>query len=121
MILEIANITNIKYGDGMMTNMGNQLVSNVFKALAHPTRIQIIKLLKNGERCVCEILPNIDSEQSNASQHLTVMRNQGLVESRKDGSKVIYSVRNQEVHEMIDLAEIIILRQMDETKLSLKK
>lgn len=104
-----------------MTTMGNLLVSNVFKALAHPTRIQIIKLLKDGERCVCEILPNIDSEQSNTSQHLTVMKNQGLVESRKDGSKVIYAIRNPEVYEMIMLAEKIILRQMEETKESLRK
>ena len=99
-----------------MSNMGNQLLSNVFKALAHPTRIQIIKLLKDGEMCVCDILPNIDSEQSNTSQHLTVLKNQGIVESRKDGSKVIYSIKNTEVYDMIDLAEAIILRQIEETK-----
>ncbi|HBV86053.1 metalloregulator ArsR/SmtB family transcription factor [Desulfosporosinus sp.] len=99
--------------------MGNQLISNVFKALAHPTRIQIVKLLRNGELCVCDILPNLDSEQSNTSQHLTVLKNQGIVESRKDGSKVIYSVKNKEVYEMVDLVEAIILRQIEETKTSL--
>lgn len=99
-----------------MSNMGNQLLSNVFKALAHPTRIQIIKLLKDGEMCVCNILPNIDSEQSNTSQHLTILKNQGLVESKKDGSKVIYSIKNTEVYDMIALAEAIILRQIEETK-----
>lgn len=104
-----------------MSNMGNQLISNVFKALAHPTRIQIVKLLKDGELCVCDILPNLDSEQSNTSQHLTVLKNQGIVESRKDGSKVIYSIKNTEVFEMIDLAEEIILRQIEETKTSLIK
>ena len=104
-----------------MSNMGNQLISNVFKALAHPTRIQIIKLLGNGELCVCDILPNLDSEQSNTSQHLTVLKNQGIVESRKDGSKVIYSIKNKEVYEMIELVEAIILRQIEETKTSLSK
>ena len=104
-----------------MSNMGNQLVSNVFKALAHPTRIQIVKLLKEGELCVCDILPNLDSEQSNTSQHLTVMKNQGIVESRKDGSKVIYAIKNQEVLEMIKLAEAMILRQIEETKTSFSK
>lgn len=104
-----------------MSNMGNQLISNVFKALAHPTRIQIAKLLRNGEMCVCEILPNLDSEQSNTSQHLTVLKNQGIVESRKDGSKVIYAIKNKEVYDMIDLAEAIILRQIEETKTSLSK
>lgn len=104
-----------------MATMGNQLLSNVFKALAHPTRIQIVKLLRNGELCVCDILPNLDSEQSNTSQHLTVLKNQGIVESRKDGSRVIYSLKNEEVCEMIDLAEAIILRQIEETKASLLK
>lgn len=104
-----------------MANMGNQLISNVFKALAHPTRIQIVKLLRNGELCVCDILPNLDSEQSNTSQHLTLLKNQGIVESKKDGSKVIYSIKNKEVYEMIDLAEAIILRQIEETKASLLK
>lgn len=102
-----------------MSTLGNQLISNVFKALGHPTRIQIIKLLRNGELCVCDILPNLDSEQSNTSQHLTVLKNQGIVESRKDGSKVIYSVKNKEVYEMVDLVEAIILRQIEETKTSL--
>ena len=104
-----------------MSIMGNQLVSNVFKALAHPTRIQIVKLLKDGEMCVCNILPNLDSEQSNTSQHLTVLKNQGIVESKKDGAKVIYTIKNREVYEMIELAEAIILRQIEETKISLLK
>ena len=104
-----------------MSNMGNQLISNVFKALAHPTRLQIIKLLKDGDLCVCDILPSLDSEQSNTSQHLTVLKNQGIVDSRKDGSKVIYAIKNNEVFEMIELAEKIILRQMEDTKISLTK
>jgi len=104
-----------------MSNMADQLISNVFKAIAHPTRIQIINLLRNGEMCVCEILSNLDSEQSNTSQHLTVLKNQGIVESRKDGSKVIYSIKNKEVYQMIDLAEAIILRQIEETKNLLSK
>jgi Predicted transcriptional regulators len=104
-----------------MSNMGNQLISNVFKALAHPTRIQIVKLLMDGEMCVCEILPNLDSEQSNTSQHLTVLKNQGILESRKEGAKVIYAIKNQEVCKMIELAEAMILRQIEETKTLLSK
>jgi ArsR family transcriptional regulator len=99
-----------------MSNMGSQLISNVFKALAHPTRIQIVKLLMDGELCVCDILPNIDSEQSNTSQHLTILKNQGVVESKKDGAKVIYSIKHTEVKELIQLAEAIILKQIEETK-----
>ncbi|CDX04370.1 ArsR/SmtB family transcription factor [Desulfitobacterium hafniense] len=103
----------------MSNSMGSQLISNVFKALGHPIRIQIIKLLKDGELCVCDILPNLDAEQSNTSQHLAVLKNQSIVESRKEGSKVIYSIKHKEVYEMIDYAETIILRQIEDTKESL--
>ncbi|MCB8816667.1 ArsR/SmtB family transcription factor [Desulfosporosinus shakirovi] len=104
-----------------MTYLGNKLIANVFKALGHPTRIQIVKLLRNGELCVCDILPDLDSEQSNTSQHLTVLKNQGIVESRKEGSKVIYSIKSEKIYEMIDLVEAIILNQIEETKTSLSK
>lgn len=100
-------------------SLGCQLISNVFKALGHPTRIQIIKLLENGELCVCDILANLDAEQSNTSQHLAVLKNQGIVEGRKEGSKVMYSIKHAEVYEMIDCAETIILRQIEDTKASL--
>ena len=104
-----------------MSNMGNQLVANIFKALAHPTRLQIVRLLKDGPLCVCNILPQIESEQSNTSQHLSVLKNQGIVDSKKDGLMVIYRIKSPEVHQMIDLAETVLLRQIEETQNSLKK
>lgn len=104
-----------------MSDMGNQLISNVFKALSHPTRLQIVRLLKEKPLCVCEILPQIESEPSNTSQHLAVLKNQGIVDSKKDGMMVIYSIKSPEVYEMIDIAENIILKQIEETKSSLEK
>lgn len=101
-----------------MSNMGNQLISNIFKALSHPTRLQIVKLLKEKPLCVCEILPQLESEQSNTSQHLSVLKNQGIVESKKDGLMVIYRIKSPEVYQMLDIAEGIILRQIEETKSS---
>jgi len=104
-----------------MTNMGNQLVANIFKALSHPTRLQIVRLLKEKPLCVCDILPQIESEQSNTSQHLSVLKAQGIVDSKKDGLMVIYRIKSPEVYEMIDIAENILLRQIEETKSSLAK
>lgn len=100
--------------------MGNQLIANIFKALSHPTRLQIVRLLKEKPLCVCEILPQIESEQSNASQHLSVLKNQGIVDSKKDGLMVIYRIKSPEVYEMIDIAEKIILKQIEETRFSLE-
>jgi ArsR family transcriptional regulator len=104
-----------------MSNLGNQLISNIFKALSHPIRLQIVKLLKDKPLCVCEILPQLESEQSNTSQHLSVLKNQGIVDSKKDGLMVIYRIKSPEVYQMIEIAEGIILMQIEETKSSLKK
>jgi len=102
-----------------MSNLGNQLVSNIFKALSHPTRLQIVRLLKEKPLCVCDILPQIESEQSNASQHLSVLKNQGIVDSKREGTMVIYRIVSPDVYQMIDIAESIILKQIEETKSSL--
>jgi ArsR family transcriptional regulator len=104
-----------------MSSMGNQLISNIFKALSHPTRLQIIKLLKDKPLCVCDILPQLESEQSNTSQHLSVLKNQGIVDSKKDGLMVIYRIKSPEVYQIIEIAENIILRQIEETRTSLEK
>ncbi|WP_204489155.1 ArsR/SmtB family transcription factor [Caldicoprobacter guelmensis] len=104
-----------------MAHMSDKLVAGVFKALAHPIRLQIINLLRAGPLCVCEILPNIDSEQSNASQHLAVLRSQGIVESEREGTKVVYRLKSPEVLQVIELAEKMILRQIEETKILLEE
>jgi len=104
----------------MFVTAENQLVANIFKALAHPARMQIMKLLKNGPLCVCDIINNLQSEQSNTSQHLNVLKSAGLVESRKEGLSVIYNVRSQEIYGAIDTVENILLEQAEKAKLLLK-
>ncbi len=103
-----------------MTKESYQLIASVFKALSHPARLQIIKLLKDGALCVCDILPEVKLEQSNTSQHLAVLRNQGILASRKEGTMVFYSIKSPEVLEMISLAGKIIVRQAEETSLMVK-
>lgn len=104
-----------------MAHMSDKLLASVFKALAHPIRLQIINLLRVGPRCVCEILPHLDSEQSNTSQHLAVLKSQGIVESEREGTKVIYRIKSPEVLQIIELAEKMILRQVEETKMLLEE
>lgn len=92
-----------------------------FKALAHPTRIRIIKHLKDNERCVCEFTEDLDVEQSNMSQHLAVLRKQGLVSFRKEGLKVMYRVNYPQVFEILQLAEEVLVSQVNETLSLLNK
>ena len=66
----------------------------VMKALSDPNRVKILKLLQEKEMCVCEIQGALDISQPNASKHLKLLEDSGLVESRKDGLWVNYSLTN---------------------------
>ncbi|MEI8389929.1 MAG: metalloregulator ArsR/SmtB family transcription factor [bacterium] len=66
--------------------------SEIIKALAHPTRLFIIDFLSEGERCVCEIVEQVDVDISTISKHLSVMKNAGLVEDEKRGLNVFYKM-----------------------------
>ena len=58
---------------------------NILKALADPTRLKILDCIKNGEKCICEIIPYTNKSQPNVSQHLKIFNQDGLIEQRKDG------------------------------------
>lgn len=61
------------------------LKAGVLKAMAQPTRLKILELLRDGERCICEIIPAINGEQSNISRHISVMQKSHLISTRKYG------------------------------------
>lgn len=98
-----------------MSNIYFNLTSSFLKALAHPTRIKIIDRLRNeDELCVCHIYEDLELEQSNVSQHLKILRDQGILTSRKDGLKVMYKVRHKEVFEIINLVKKALYNQLNE-------
>lgn len=92
-----------------------ELCADILKALAQPTRLRIIRLLRDGEHCVCEIFPAIGQEQSNTSRHLQTMLKCGILKQRKDGLKIYYSLRHPEVLEMVRLAEHIVVHEAERT------
>ena len=76
-----------------------------FNALAHPSRLEILELLKAGEACVCHIQAMLDQRQAYISQHLNVLRQAGLVTSRKDGLRVYYKLSDPGVLAILDSAK----------------
>ena len=70
-----------------------ELKAEIIQAAAHPIRLAIIDFLSQGEQCVCDITENIDAQRSNVSRHLALMLKSGIVECRKEGLKVIYSLK----------------------------
>jgi DNA-binding transcriptional ArsR family regulator len=91
-----------------------ELKAEILKVLAQPTRLKILELLRNGERCICEIVPAINGEQSNISRHISLMQKSHLVTTRKDGVRVMVKVSDQKIFEILDKVSAILKNQMRE-------
>ncbi|MFO7893190.1 MAG: metalloregulator ArsR/SmtB family transcription factor [Longimicrobiales bacterium] len=71
-----------------------------FQAVAEETRFSIVRLLADGERCVCELQAELDAGQSRLSFHLKKLRDAGVVSDRRDGRWVYYSLVPEALEEM---------------------
>ena len=80
-----------------------QFKASIFQALAHPTRIAIVEVLRDGELSAGAIIERLDIEQANASQHLSILRAKQIVTSRKEGNQVFYSMRDLLLIEVLDV------------------
>lgn len=90
-----------------MEEEGYRLQARVVKALAHPTRLQMLASLRDGERCACEFVPLLGLGQANVSQHLGILRKAHLVDTRRDGTRIMYSLSDERTPHVLDtLAEI---------------
>jgi DNA-binding transcriptional ArsR family regulator len=80
-----------------------QFKADIFQALAHPTRVAIVELLRSGELSAGEILGRLEVEQANASQHLAILRSKRIATTRKEGNQVFYSLRDPLLVEVLDV------------------
>lgn len=91
----------------------------VLRALGHPARLRIVEFLVDGdlcsgrdcsgEKCVCEIIPALGMEQSSVSKHLAVLRDRGIVNFRREGTRMFYSLADPRVLEILRLAREVCL------------
>jgi len=108
-----------------------QFKADFFKALAHPLRIQILEILAEEDKSVNEILALLNMEGSAVSQQLTVLRAKNIVVGTKDGNRVIYSLRDPAIIELLSVAKkifnnhlinaISMLDKVAETEKSMQK
>lgn len=77
--------------------------AEIFQALAHPTRIAIVEILRDGEIPASRIFETLQIEQANASQHLSVLRSKRIVVSRKEGTQVFYTIRDPLLIDVLDI------------------
>jgi ArsR family transcriptional regulator len=83
-------------------------LASLFKALAHPGRIAILDVLRNGEQCVCHIEAHLGYRQAYISQQLAVLRDAGLIQDQRDGWNIYYRVIRPEVYALIDVARTMV-------------
>lgn len=79
--------------------------ANLFKALAHPARLAILDILRDGEECVCHLEAMLGYRQAYLSQQLAVLREAGIVETRRDGWMIFYRITLPEVIPLLDAAQ----------------
>lgn len=104
-----------------MTNRATQppiyaLKAEFFRALGHPVRVRILQLLRDGELSVGALQAELELDSSGTSQHLAALRKQGLVTSRKDGTSVYYSVKDDRTLMLLQLAKTIISSNLEENR-----
>ena len=79
-----------------------QFKAQLFRALAHEARIRALEELRDGERSVGELQEALGISGSNISQHLAVLRGQGIVAARREGTNVLYSVVDRRLYSVLD-------------------
>ncbi|MDH4423294.1 metalloregulator ArsR/SmtB family transcription factor [Bacillus cereus] len=109
-----------------MGNEMQQFKADFFKALSHPLRIGILELLSEGEKSVNEIQTILNKEGSAVSQQLSVLRSKNIVVGIKDGKRVLYSLRDPMIVDLLLVAKrifnnhlidtISMLEELDETE-----
>ncbi|MBF0382959.1 MAG: winged helix-turn-helix transcriptional regulator [Magnetococcales bacterium] len=77
------------------------------KALAHPLRLKVIVALKEKELSVQELVEAVGTTQSNVSQHLTIMRDKNILDSRREANQVFYRVGDCKVLDLVTLTKSI--------------
>lgn len=86
----------------MMHISADSGTARLLAALGHEHRLRIVEMLRQGERCVCEITPGFDLDPSVVSRHLAHLERAGAIRSRRDGRRIFYQVADHRVLRLVD-------------------
>ncbi len=96
-----------------------RLQAEFCKGMAHPKRIQILKALKGGEKSVNELARITGTPQANMSQHLSLLRQLGLLNTRREGTNIYYSISDHRIVEACDLVRSCISERLRKSQVVL--
>jgi DNA-binding transcriptional ArsR family regulator len=95
--------------------------AGIFQALAHPTRIALVEHLQHGSLSVGQLCDRVGIEQANASQHLAVLRNRHIVQTRKEGNQIFYSLRDPLLGQLLEVLRQYFLSHINEALAMLRE
>ena len=93
-----------------------RLKAELFRTLGHPARIRLLEVLGTGERTVRELQEALEIDSSGVSQHLTVLRRQGLLESRKVGTTVRCRVKDPRALTLLAVARELLMANLEDSR-----
>lgn len=88
--------------------------AKIFKALGDSTRLEIIRFLQDGEKCVCEIVPHVGELQPIVSRHLKILRDCGILKFRKDGNRRLYSLSDPDFIKVLDSIDVELIQSLSQ-------
>ncbi len=95
--------------------------ARILKALAHPTRIFIVEKLQSHPYCVCELTDMVGSDTSTVSKHLSLLKAAGIIEDRKEGTTVYYSLACECISHFMDGLETVMKRNLSRQRAALRR
>ncbi len=90
-----------------------ELHAGICQTLANPKRLEVIDRLRDGEKSVTELAEAMKISQANLSQHLSVMRQKGIVATRREGLNVYYRLGNSKITKACDLMRQVLLEHLE--------
>ena len=98
-----------------------EMHAGICTIFSNPKRLEIIDLLRDGEKSVNELSSLMDIPQANLSQHLSLMIMKGILETRRDGVNIYYSIANPKVIKAFDIMREVLLEQLSMHEKMFKK
>lgn len=91
-----------------------EMHAEICKVLTSPKRIEILNLLREGEKSVSELAALAELSPTNVSQHLSFLRQKRMVTSRREGANIFYSVANPKIFKAMGIMKEVLLEQLEE-------
>ncbi len=81
---------------------------SLFAALGNGVRLRVVRLLTEGERCLCEIAPQFHQDPSVICRHLQLLERAGVIVSRRDGQRIFYRLADRRTVKLLETAMDIV-------------